>query len=231
MSLGIVLGGYVILQVTLPTPLPDPGLAALQQAPALDTVVADDSLQVTQPANLGRAPSVPMTPPNLVAEPVEQRSPEARQLPPPPLLSETAPGLGQAPEVLDVPAVIAMTSRAPATTLPARPAQPVALSPFVCVTCNRTIPAFDGVSFAVQTNDAASATTTQLVAALVEYDVDLRTSTIPFPSSEVRYYRAQDAAPARALAGQYDARLVDLTWIASQSGTPRIDIILAGSSD
>lgn len=231
MSIGVVLGGYAVMQITPSSPQSTPALARLQQAPALDPIAISDSLQLTQPANLGRAPSAPTMPPYLVAKPAGQPAPQSRPLQIRPQVSKTAPTLGQSPEVLAAPAVVAATYSTPVTMSPLRPAQPVALDPFVCVNCDSAIPAFDGARFAVQTSDVNATTTVQLLAALAAYDVDLRTTAILFPSSEVRYYRTEDAEPARALAGRYDANLVDLTWIASRPDIPRIDIILAGSSD
>lgn len=233
-SFVIVLGGFAVTQTPALSPRYATALTAFQQTPTRGPVAFSDTLQMTQPANLGSAPVISSTPPYLVAASATQSvkpSPQLGLSHGQPRVSGTAPVLGQAPALLDAPAVAAATSSLPELALPARPALPALMEPFVCAACDSAVLAFDGVNFAVQTADPVSVTTQRLIAALAAYDVDLRASAIAFPSSEVRYYRAQDADAARILAAQYDANLVDLTWIGSQNETAQIDIILAGSAD
>jgi len=234
LGFGIALGGLSITQAYLTEPRVGPDVAPFQQAPEIGTIAFGEISEMVRPANIGGAPAISALPPELPMMSNRQSSqattsPHAS--PSPPDLVSAAPASVQGAITSDRPALKITSSSVPDTTPPTRMALPAPDDPFVCAACEIAIPAFDGVKFAVQATDISTVTAQRLIAALSIYDVDLRASPIAFPRSEVRFYRAQDAEPARILAGQYDANLVDLTWAASPAGAATIEIILAGTAD
>ena len=230
-SLGIVMGGYALTQTNAPPVQSAKFLTPFQQSPTLNPGPFADTLQLSPPANLASPPVVSAAPPYLVTGTASQNRPRLRRLPIQPRISDIAPALGQSPRPSTRPEIVATASEAPDMTRPLQLVQPVAAAPFVCGGCESSAPVFEGVTFAVQSADPASAATRRLISALAAYHVDLRGSDIAYSQSEVRFYRPQDAEAARYLAGQYNAQSVDLTWITSAADTPRIDIILAGSTN
>lgn len=232
---GMVIGGFALTQANAPAPVFATAPAPYQQPPTMPSATFNDRLQFSVPANLGGAPAATTMPPDQGINPEASRrqttDPLLRVAQGQPRVLDAAPALGRTPTETQSPTLVAHTSSGPGTTPPALLVRPAASDPFDCIPCSTALPTFDGVTFAIQTSDVTASATQRLLAALALYDVDLRISAISFPRSEVRYYRAQDADDARILAGQYDASLVDLTWIASHDDPARIEIILAASDD
>jgi len=184
--------------------------------------------------NLERAPQIMMQAPRNIATTSELPQPT-----PPTLTTVRAPQpavLVRAPQLIAAPRQVAPLSRvsqgftAPEFMIPTPVNAPALPEPFDCRACTPAFPQFGQVMFDVQSSDIDAANVQTLMASLGQYQSTVRKSQIELTTSQVRFYRASDAAAAASLASIYNADLVDLTWFAPADDIAKIDVILANQS-
>lgn len=214
LGLGLALAGNAALQSAPPTP-PLQTIATPVAAPPPDAIPAKAT-----GAGTGFAPASSGPPPTRPAPAFQQ-----------PDIMDRAPFLPVQPVRMDNPPTIAATL---APQVSGRPDGLTALQPddpLVCRDCTAPLAPFDGLRFTVHADstDTAAVRTARSVLSAQAYDVT--ESRIGVAQTHVRFYRAQDAAAAQALAARYDAALVDLTWFAPGDAPARVDLFMAMPTD
>lgn len=181
--------------------------------------------------NLERVPQIMTQAPRNTATPSEPPQPTPPTLTnvraPQPAILDRAPQLNAAPQQGVRPSRVSQGFAAPEFMVPSALNAPALPEPFDCHPCTPAFPQFGQVMFDVQSSDINSANVQTLMASLEQYQSTIRQSQIELTTSQVRFYRASDAAAATSLASIYNADLVDLTWFAPADDIAKIDVFLA----
>ena len=224
LGVGIVLGGIALWQ----TPAADQQLPQQQvSALANPTLIPDAPASLPRPSPIVAAPVTPSIPNAPQAPQMPQMPARQSVIATPPQVLANAPSMASAPATPNAPVLAAKTDQVPAIVTPRGVTPPAAPVPATCTACTPPLPTFGAVRFDILVNNSTSADVAAITSALATYDLAVRTTDIALTQSQVRFYRAQDAANAAALASRYNALVVDLTWVSTQSPPAKIDVILA----
>lgn len=205
------------------TPAPAPVVITTPQPPAPAPVAE------AQPAPAAAAPVAVAEPVPAPVSPAPAAEPEVPG--PAPVIAATSPSMNAA-QPDNVPGQPASPTpaqpRQEGADAPALSALEPAPAPFVCTDCQTRVPELGNVAVVLHlgTGDDGSAT----MAVLRDLGVaEITTTPTAFPvsTSQVRYYRTEDIDAAKALAVQYGATLVDLTWYDPAPIAPTLDLWLA----